>query len=331
MSSKVQEEKISSVKMKNLKKNPIIHYLISNSGILIGFIALCIFFSLTSTAFMTSGNILTVLRQISINAIIAFGMTLVILIRGIDLSVGSIVAVTGTITVGMLVNGYGLPISIITALLLGALLGFINGFVTAKAKIPSFIVTLAMMTIARGIAYVYSDGKPLRFDDSPVFNAIGKGYLGPIPIPIVIMVICLVVISILLNKTRFGRHIYAIGGNPEAAKFSGINITKLEIIVFTISGALAALSGIILAARLNSGQPIAGQGYELDAIAAVVLGGTSFAGGIGKVGGTIIGALIIGVLSNGLNLIHVSYYYQLIIKGIVIVAAVYIDSIKNKK
>jgi len=312
------------------KQYAVIRYASQNAGILIGFVALCLFFALTTDTFLTSGNILTVLRQISINAIIAFGMTLVILIRGIDLSVGSIVAVTGTITVGLLVEGFGLPAALIAGMASGALIGFLNGFITAYGKIPSFIVTLAMMTIARGVAYVYTDGRPLRYDDSPVFNAIGNGYIGPIPVPILLMLICLIAISVLLNRTKFGRHVYAVGGNPEAARFAGINIRKIEMIVFTIAGAFSALSGIILAARLNSGQPIAGQGFELDAIAAVVLGGTSFAGGIGRVGGTIIGALIIGVLSNGLNLLHVSFYYQLLIKGAVIIAAVYFDMMKKK-
>lgn len=314
----------------NWRSFPVVQYVVNHLGILIGFIVLCLFFAVSTDTFLTGSNILTVLRQISINAIIAFGMTLVILIRGIDLSVGSIVAVTGTLTVGLLVQGFGLPAALLAGVLSGAVFGFLNGFITAKGKIPSFIVTLAMMTIARGIAYIYTDGRPLRYDDSPVFNAIGNGYVGPIPVPIVIMLICLAAISILLNRTKFGRHVYAVGGNPEAAKFSGIPIKKIEIVVFTISGVLSALSGIILAARLNSGQPIAGQGFELDAIAAVVLGGTSFAGGIGRVGGTMIGALIIGVLSNGLNLLHVSFYYQLLIKGIVIIAAVYFDMMKKK-
>lgn len=317
--------------MSKWRKQPLVHFITSNSGILIAFIVLCIFFSLMSEAFLTSDNVLAVLRQISINAIIAVGMTLVILVRGIDLSVGSIVAVAGTFTVGMLVDGYALPIAIFIGLLLGAVLGFINGFITAKGKIPSFIVTLAMMTMAQGLAYVYTGGLPLRYDGNAVFSAIGNGYVGPIPIPIIIMFICVLVVSVLLNKTKFGRHIYAIGGNPEAAKFSGINIAKSEIIVFTITGTLAALAGIILASRLSSGQPTAGQGFELDAIAAVVLGGTSFTGGVGRVGGTIIGALIIGVLSNGLNLMHVPFYFQLIIKGAVIIGAVYIDSVRKKE
>ena len=314
----------------NWRSFPIVQYVVHHLGILIGFIVLCLFFAVFTDTFLTASNILNVLRQISINAIIAFGMTLVILIRGIDLSVCSIVAVTGTFTVGLLVQGFGLPVALLAGVATGAIFGFLNGFITAKGQIPSFIVTLAMMTIARGIAYIFTDGRPLRYDESPAFNAIGNGYIGPIPVPIVIMLICLAAISILLNRTKFGRHVYAVGGNPEAARFSGIPIKRIEIIVFTISGVLSALSGIILAARLSSGQPIAGQGFELDAIAAVVLGGTSFAGGVGRVGGTMIGALIIGVLSNGLNLMHVPFYYQLLIKGIVIIAAVYFDMMKKK-
>lgn len=311
------------------RRNPVAKFFISNAGMLIGLTLLITFFALNSPAFLTASNMLNVLRQISINAIIALGMTFVLLTGGIDLSVGSIVAASGSLMVSLLAaNGLPLWLGVLIGLGLGALLGLVNGLVIARGGLPPFIVTLAMLTIARGLAYVYTDGRPTRYDD-PTFSAIGNGYLGPVPIPVVITLVWLLICWVLLNRTRFGRHIYAIGGNREAARFSGIKIPRVITMVYIISGFAAGLSGVILAARMSSGQPIAGQGFELDAIAAIVLGGTSLAGGRGKLSGTLIGALIIGVLNNGLNLMQVSFYYQLIIKGLVIIAAVYIDTISG--
>ncbi|NOU90820.1 ribose ABC transporter permease [Paenibacillus sp. LMG 31460] len=312
------------------RKWPVVHYVVSNSGILIALVSLIVFFALTTSTFLSTSNVLNVLRQISINAIIAFGMTFTILINGIDLSVGSILAVSQVITIGLLFMGVPIVPALIVGLLIGAVLGLINGFVITKGKIPPFIVTLSMMIMARGFAYVLTGGRPMSFNNE-ILSFIGNGYIGPIPVPIIIMVICLIITSFILNKTKFGRHVYAVGGNREAARFSGIQISKIEMIVYTISGLLAGLSGVILAARMSSAQPTSGSGFELDAIAAVVLGGTSFSGGIGKIGGVFIGALIIGVLNNGLNLMHVSSYWQMIIKGLVIVTAVYVDSLKKKK
>lgn len=328
MQANIQNE--SNIKIQNFKKSALVKYFVRNSGILIGFVVLCAFFGIFSSAFFTTNNILNILRQISINAIIAFGMTFVILIAGIDLSVGSVVALTGTITAGLIANGVNMIVALLVGLILGCAVGFANGFFVAKGHVPSFIVTLAMMTIVRGFAYVYSDGRPVRVDNAK-FSDIGNGYFGPIPIPVVLMIVLLAVSAILLGRTRFGRYVYAIGGNREAAKFSGINIVKVELLSYTICGFLAGLSGIVLAARMYSGQPIAGNGFELDAIAAVVVGGTSLSGGVGTLGGTIIGALIIGVLNNGLNLIHVPFYWQLIVKGAVILTAVYVDMLKKSK
>jgi len=312
------------------KKLPVVHFVISNSGILIALIGLILFFALTTSTFMTTSNILNVLRQISINAIIAFGMTFTILITGIDLSVGSILAASQVITIGLLFMGVPIVPALAGGILIGGVLGLINGFVITKGKIPPFIVTLSMMIMARGFSYVLTGGRPMSFNNE-ILSFIGNGYIGPIPVPVIIMVICLIITSFVLNKTKFGRHVYAVGGNREAARFSGIRISKIEMMVYTISGLLAGLSGVILAARMSSAQPTSGSGFELDAIAAVVLGGTSFSGGIGKIGGVFIGALIIGVLNNGLNLLHVSSYWQMIIKGLVIVTAVYVDSLKKKK
>lgn len=326
---------IETNKEKQTSKKLIIDFVINfvkeNMGILIGFVVMCIALSILSPAFLTQANILNVLRQVSTNANLAFGMTLAIIICGIDLSVGSILAVSGTLTAGLIaVQNVPVPIAVIIGLLLGTSLGFFNGFVIAKTGIPPFIVTLAMYNIARGAAYVYTGGMPIR-TMNPQFTTIGTGYLGPIPLPIIYTLVFFIFVSLLLNKTKFGRHVYAVGGNREAAKFSGISIKKVEIGVYTLIGFLSAFSGIVLCARMYSGQPTVGVGFELDAIAAVVLGGTSMLGGIGKMGGTFIGVLIIGVLNNGLNLLNINSFWQLIAKGAVILLAVYMDMLKKKK
>ena len=292
---------------------------------------LCIIVSLATDKFLTSGNIISVLRQISINTYIALGMTLIIILGHIDLTVGAVVAMCGTLTVGFIVN-QGLPveIAIIGGVLLGVLFGFINGVIVSTFKVPSFIITMAMMNVANGIAYVYSGGQSTRITDG-FFISIGTGYLfSVIPLPVLYMILLIIVISFLLVKTRFGVYVYAIGGNREAARLSGIPIRKIEIIVFTLSGLLSAFAGLVLASRMYSGQPSVGSGYEMDAIAACVLGGTSMAGGKGSISGTVLGAMVIGIISNGLNLIGVSSYWQLIVKGIIIATAVILDSQKEK-
>ncbi|PUU92782.1 MAG: ribose transport system permease protein [Halanaerobium sp.] len=291
----------------------------------IGLLILVIVLSFMSPYFLTIPNILNIIRQVSIIAVISFGMTMVILTGGIDLSVGSMLAFSGAVTAGMMVNsGLNVFLAILIGLAAGTALGLFNGIAVAKAKLPAFIVTLAMMTVARGFTLIYTNGRPISgFNET--FRFFGAGYLGRIPIPVVIMFILLIVIYILLKKTPFGRYIYAIGGNETATKLSGINTDKIKIAVYGLNGFLAAVSGIILTSRLNSAQPMAGEGYELDAIAAVVLGGTSLSGGSGSVIGTIIGALIIAVLNNGLNLLNVSSFYQLVAKGAVILLAVFLD------
>ncbi len=309
----------------------IVEFIKENVGILIGFAALCIALSIISPAFLTESNILNILRQVSTNANLALGMTLVIIICGIDLSVGSIVALSGTVTGGLIAfSNVPIPVAVFAGIVVGTLAGAFNGVMVAYTGIPSFIVTLAMLNIARGAAYVYTGGQPIRVMNES-FNVIGAGYLGPIPLPVIYSFIFLVITAIILNKTKLGRHIYAVGGNKEAARFTGIKIKRIEIFVYTFSGFLAAFSGVVLAARMFSGQPTVGNGFELDAIAAVVLGGTSMTGGIGKIGGTLIGVLVIGVLNNGLNLLNINSFWQLIIKGIVILAAVYVDMMKKRK
>ena len=297
---------------------------------LIGLIIFAIVVSILNPRFLTHANILNVLRQTSINSIIAVGMTLVILTGGIDLSVGSILAFCGAVMASLLNAGYGAILSLGITLILGLVFGFFNGFLVSKMKLQAFIVTLVTMTFLRGATLVFTDGKPITVDDGGIiFENIGGGYLFDIPIPIYIMLL-FVAGHYLLMHTKFGRYTYAIGGNEEATKLSGVNVEKIKIWVYGLCGMLSALAGVILTSRLYSAQPTAGSGYELDAIAAVVLGGTSLSGGVGKITGTVLGALIIGVLGNALNLLNVSSYYQMMIKAIVILIAVLIDRKSNK-
>lgn len=259
-------------------------------------------------------------------------MTLVILTGGIDLSVGSILALTGAIGALLLQNKLPGIAVILIIIALGGIFGFFNGIVVSKLKLQPFIITLVTMTVLRGFTLVTTNGKPIKIaENSKIFESIGNGYVLGIPIPVVLMIIIYLIMGYILKNMRFGRYIYAIGGNEEATKLSGINTVKFKTMAYILSGVFSAIAGIIIASRLSSAQPTAGDGYELDAIAAVVLGGTSLSGGIGTVGGTLIGALIIGVLSNALNLLNVTAYYQMIIKGLVIFIAVIIDMKSNKK
>ena len=309
-------------------------YFKDNLGIIVAFLVLCIFLSvnpITSDSFFTTKNLFNVLRQISTNLYLACGMTMVIILGGIDLSVGSIIALSGCIAAGCVAR-YNLPIgvAIIMGIIMGLIVGMFNGVVICKTTIPPFIVTLATMNIAKGFAYVYTGGSPVRVVTKE-WQFIGAGYIGPFPTPVVILFVVLVITGIIMNKTKIGRHIYAVGGNQQAAEFSGINVAKVKFMVHAYSGIMAGLAGIVLASRMYSGQPTAGDGAEMDAIAAVVVGGTSMAGGSGKIGGTIIGGLIIGVLNNGLNLMNVNSFWQYVVKGVVILLAVFLDYIRNKK
>lgn len=316
---------------KNRTTNPIIGIVKNNVGILSVLVLLCVIVSIATSKFLKPNNLISVLRQISINAYIALGMTLIIILGHIDLSVGAIVAMSGTLTVGFIVTqGLPIPVAILLGILLGMLAGLISGMIVTYFRVPAFIITMAMMNVCSGVAYVYSGGQATRINDD-FFSAIGTGYLfNTIPLPVVYMIILIIVISFLLGKTKFGTYIYAIGGNREAARLSGVPIKKVEIAVFTISGVLSAFAGLVLCSRMYSGQPSVGSGYELDAIAACVLGGTSMSGGKGRISGTIFGAMVIGVISNGLNLIGVSSYWQLIVKGLIIACAVLLDSQKGK-
>lgn len=316
---------------KNRTTNPIVGIVKNNVGILSVLVLLCVIVSIATSKFLKPNNLISVLRQISINAYIALGMTLIIILGHIDLSVGAIVAMSGTLTVGFIVTqGLPIPVAILLGILLGMLAGLISGMIVTYFRVPAFIITMAMMNVCSGVAYVYSGGQATRINND-FFSAIGTGYLfNTIPLPVVYMIILIIVISFLLGKTKFGTYIYAIGGNREAARLSGVPIKKVEIAVFTISGVLSAFAGLVLCSRMYSGQPSVGNGYELDAIAACVLGGTSMSGGKGRISGTIFGAMVIGVISNGLNLIGVSSYWQLIVKGLIIACAVLLDSQKGK-
>lgn len=329
---------MSQTKVKKTKlpatENKAVVFLKENLGIIIALLALCVLLAVlpaTSSSFLSTQNAFNILRQISTNMLIACAMTMVIILGGIDLSVGSIIALSGVIAAGC-VSRYGLPIyvALIAGALIGLVIGVFNGFVICRTTIPPFIVTLATMNIARGLAKVYTGGSPVRVVTKE-WQFVGAGYIGPVPVPVIIMIIVIIITALMMNKTKLGRHIYAVGGNTQAAEFSGIKVAKVKFIVHAYAGLMAGLAGIILASRMYSGQPTAGEGAEMDAIAAVVVGGTSMAGGSGKIGGTIIGALIIGVLNNGLNLMNVNSFWQDVVKGVVILLAVFIDYIRNRK
>jgi ribose transport system permease protein len=295
-------------------------------GPLLGLIILIVIVTVLNPSFMEPLNILNLLRQVAINALIAFGMTFVILTGGIDLSVGSILALSSAFTANLMLSGWDPILAIVVGCLAGGLMGMVNGLMITKGRMAPFIATLATMTVFRGLTLVYTDGNPITgLGDSMTFQLFGRGYLLGIPVPAITMIIIFAVLWIVLHKTPIGRKTYAIGGNEKASIISGIKVDRIKIMIYSLTGMLSALAGAILTSRLNSAQPTAGTSYELDAIAAVVLGGTSLTGGRGRIIGTLIGALIIGILNNGLNLLGVSSFYQMVVKGIVIAIAVLID------
>jgi ribose transport system permease protein len=275
---------------------------------------------LLSDRFLTVNNLVNVLRQSTINGIMAVGMTYVILTAGIDLSVGAVLALSGVVTADLLQRGVAVPVAVLAGLGLGAALGLVNGLISTKGRVPPFVTTLGMMTVARGLVLTYTEGRPIT-GLPPEFRFIGTGSVGPVPMPIVIAGLTFMAGYILLTRTRVGEYIFALGNNPVAARFAGIATQRYTALVYVVAGLLSALAGMILIARLNSAQPTAGLGYEFDAIAAVVVGGTSFSGGQGGLGGTLLGVLVIAVLNNGLNLLNVSSFYQPVVTGVVIALA----------
>lgn len=310
--------------MEKNKKN--IGDYLQDYGAFIALAVLVIGISIASPDFRTSSNFLSLLRQSSINGLIAFGMTCVILTGGIDLSVGSVLALSTAICAGMITSGVPTGLAMIIALVIGTVLGLISGLLVTKGRLQPFIATLITMTVFRGATMIYTDGKPIsNLGDSFVLKFIGKGSLFGIPFPVILLLLVFIVFYFLLTKTTFGRRVYATGSNAKCAQLVGVNINKTKIILYGISGLMASLSGLILLSRLSSAQPTLGTGYELDAIAAVALGGTSMNGGRGKIQGTLIGVLIIAVLNNGLNILGVSSYYQAVVKGLVILLAVLAD------
>jgi ribose/xylose/arabinose/galactoside ABC-type transport system permease subunit len=299
-------------------------------GTFIGLVFLCVILWILTPYFLTVSNLLNILEQSSINAIIAVGMTFVIITAGIDLSVGSILAFSGVVLASTLEAGVPLPLALAAGLGLGSLCGLVNGALVSFGKLPPFIVTLGMMSIARGGALLFTSGRPISgFAES--FRWLATGKLFFIPMPFIIMILIYIAAHILLTRTKFGRYTYAIGGNEEATRLSGVNVRFHKTMVYVLSGLTSAFAAILLTARLNSAQPIAGIMYELDAIAATVIGGTSLMGGEGTLGGTLIGALIMGVLRNGLNILGVSSFLQQIIIGSVIILAVLFDILIKKQ
>ncbi|WP_392542741.1 ABC transporter permease [Oryzobacter telluris] len=305
-------------------------------GILVLFVV--VLTVMTSGTFFQAQNLINVVRQVSAIGIIAIGMTFVIITLGIDLSVGSILAMSAVVATSlaqrpgdnMMYAGLNLPIilAVVGGVAVGAVLGLTNGLLIAKFKIAPFIATLGMMTTARGLALIYSDGRPVSRLEAP-YNFIGQGSVAGIPVPVIIFGVVAILAHLVLQYTRFGRYVFAIGGNEQAARVSGINIKKITIGIYVLSGTLAGLAGVILSARIGSGNPQLGTGIELDAITAAVIGGTSFKGGIGTIWGTMVGALIIGIINNGLDLLDVSPFMQMVVKGIIIVVAIIIDERKN--
>ncbi|SES06170.1 ABC transporter permease subunit [Salisediminibacterium halotolerans] len=311
-------------------KNKQLSTVLRTIGPLIGLLLIVAIVSILNPSFLSPTNLFNLLRQVSVNALIAFGMTYVILTGGIDLSVGSTLALSSAVGASLMAAGVDPIFAMLLALLAGAVLGALNGVFIAKGKVAPFIATLATMTIYRGLTLVLTDGRPVTgLGDSVAFEMYGRGYILGVPVPAITMILSFVILYLILKKTTFGRRVYAVGGNEEAALLSGIKADRIKIYVYSLTGFLAATAGMILTSRLNSAQPTAGQMYELDAIAAVVLGGTSLTGGRGWIVGTLIGALIIGVIDNGLNLLGVSSFYQQVVKGSVILFAVMVDRKKS--
>lgn len=307
---------------------------------LIALFVLCLIIGLLSDKFFTVSNFWNVLRQISVNICISVGMTLVVLMAGIDLSVGSVLALCGAVTAGLFKMGIELPTqnlyigftllgAALGGILTGGLLGFFNGWVITRFKVPSFVATLAMLTVARGLTMLWTKGFPIS-GLGEQFAYLGTGWLLGVPVPVWVSAAVVAAAIFISDKTKLGRYIYAIGSNENASLLSGININKVKIMVYTLAGILAAVGGLMVTSRLNSAQPNAGTGYELDSIAAVVIGGTSLSGGKGSIWGTVLGAIIIGVLNNGLVLLNVSPFWQQVVKGFVILLAVIIDKANSK-
>jgi len=296
----------------------------SKYGIFLLFVLMFLVMSITNKNFLSGVNITNISKQIVVITILACGEQLMIIAGLIDLSVGSVLALSGCIAASVVANTANAPVAIIIGLIVGLFCGAINGGILVVFEIPPFITTLATMMMARGAVFVFTDGVPIS-QLGKQFTWVGQGYIGPLPVPVLIMVVALAITWVILNQTRTGRYIYAVGGNQDAANASGVTIRSIKFFVCAFSGLMAGLAGVILMARMNSGQPIAGETYEMDAITAVIVGGTSMSGGIGNIPGTIIGSCIIGIIKNFMNLQNISSYWQKIVQGIIVCIAVIID------
>lgn len=300
---------------------------VQDMGALIALILLVIVIGVISPEFRTIDNFMSLMRQSSINGFIAFGMTCVILTDAIDLSVGSVLALSTALCAAAIKGGMPVALAMLMALVIGTALGAVSGILVTKGRLQPFIATLITMTVYRGLTQIFMNGKPISgLGDSFLLKFVGRGAVFGIPVPVILFIAVFILFAFLLGKTTFGRRIYATGSNATSAKLAGVNVNRTKLIAYSISGCMATLSGLILLSRMASTQPTLGTGYELDAIAAVALGGTSMSGGRGRIWGTFVGVLIIAVLNNGLNILGVSSYYQDVIKGIVILIAVLSDS-----
>jgi len=302
----------------------------SEYAIIVIFFVMFIAMSIFAPNFLTTSNMTNVLRQVSINGICAVGMTFVMLTGGIDLSVGSILGVSGVLTAIMMLNGVNPVIASLVSLVLGTVIGYLTGQLISHIQIPPMIATLGTMTSLRGVAYLITGGTPI-FGFNESYAVLGQGYWGFIPIPVIILVITFAIGIFFLTKTRISRYIYGVGGNEEVARLSGINVHKIKAIAYAVSGFCAALAGLVMLGRVNSGQPRAGEAYEMDVITAVVLGGVSLSGGTGKLSHVIFGVLIMGVLTNGMTMMAIDDYWQRVVKGIVLLLAVGFDRYIQKK
>jgi ribose transport system permease protein len=321
---------VSEVKEKNGMKDRVIYH-IKDKAIWAVFLAIMVGFSLASPRFLSSSNLFIIMRQVSMYGIASVGMMFVILTGGIDLSTGSVITIVNVVCAHLMVKmGFGMVSAVLVSLLLSVFIGLLNGFMVATIRMPAIIATFASQIVFAGCAYLLSGGVPIYGFD-PRFKVIGQGYVKAVPVPVIIMSVCFAIGSFILNKTYFGRYFYAIGGNEEASKLSGIKVSSIKYLVYALSGLFAGLAGIVMLSRTNSAQPTAGNGYEFDVITCVVLGGVSVAGGYGKISNVIAGVLIIGVLTNGMVLLNVSTYMQMVVKGIVLALAVGFDCLQKKR
>lgn len=299
-------------------------------GVLIGFVVLCIAISMATPAFLSKQNVLNLLRQSSIIGIISAGMTLVIISGNFDISVGAVAALSGVIVMRLATTGTNLFLAIIAAIVVCAIIGLVNGIMVAKVNVPSLIATMAMVTIVRGILLMITGGYPIT-QTIPMLDSLGNGYFLGIPMPVIVFILVVIVSYIVLTQTKFGRHVYSVGGNQDASKLNGINVDSQKIKVFIINAVLAAIAGLVLTGRLGTASPVAGDSYDMDAIASVVIGGTSVSGGSGSVLKTIIGVLLMSVINNSFNLLGIDIFFQYIFKGLIILVAVGFDSYSKKK